>query len=88
MFLRGFSVSSASGAAASKPENARRQKTDPAITPDHPSTPVAFACAGEKTERSLFQPALITRMIPTSRNTPISIAPRITPVRADERTPL
>ena len=43
IFLRGFSVSSASGAAASNPENARRQKTEPAMTPDQPAKPGAFA---------------------------------------------
>ena len=40
---RGFSLSSASGAAASKPENARSVKIEPANTPDQPWKPVAFA---------------------------------------------
>ncbi len=86
-FLRGFLVSSASGAAASKPEKASSAPTAPAITPVMPLYPCALAALGVKTDSVLLPPAFTTRTIDRLRNTMISMKPSTTPVRVDVLTP-
>jgi len=83
---RGLRASSASGAAPSKPPNARIVKTDPAITPFSPWKPggVYFVV---KTLRVLWPPAWITSSTPMIRKTAISKTPSTVPSLADVLTP-
>ncbi len=83
---RGFLVSSASGAAPSKPPKARIVKTDPAITPLMPWNPVVVYLV-VKTDKVLLLPACTTRKMASTRNTPISNTPRTVPSRAEVLMP-
>ena len=78
--LRGSAVSSPSGAAASKPMKASRQKIMPWNAGSTPSSP------GMKT-LSVFSSALMMSRLEMSRKIPISITPSATPVRVESAMP-
>jgi hypothetical protein len=80
-------VSSASGAAASKPEKASSAPTAPAVTPEKPTNPFALANFVPKTCRVLWSPALTTSTAASATNTTISMKPSQTPVLVDVFTP-
>ena len=79
--LRGSRASSASGAAASNPMNARIVNTDPAMTPDTPSNPVTVANDVPNTSAVLSPPASTISQIASAANTPISNSPSSVPMR-------
>ncbi len=81
VFRFGSRVSSASGAAASKPTNASRQKTMPCRAGWTPPSP------GRNTETVLLSPALITSSAETNTMIAISIRPSATPTRVEIETP-
>ena len=76
---RGFFVSSASGAAASKPMNARKPYTDAATTPPSPSNPGTVACAGVNSDRLLASPAAMIIHTDITTSTAISNRPEYEP---------
>ena len=79
--LRGSLASSASGAAASNPMNARIVYTEPAITPDNPSNPGTVANDVPNTFTVLSLPASTISQIASAVNTPISNSPSSVPTR-------
>src|SRR5665213_3595658 len=83
----GSFVSSAIGAAASKPEKASRVKTEPAMTPLHPLKPGALAYLGVNVDSVLWPPALNIKTMERTVKTTISMQPRIVAVLADVRIP-
>ena len=78
---RGSRVSSPSGAAASKPMNASRQKIMPWKAGSHASSP------GMKTLSVFFDPAFTISSVEMKTKIAISMMPRITPVRVEMPTP-
>ena len=83
---RGSFASSASGAAASKPEKASTVYTDPASTPATPAWSLGV-CEVPNTLIVLAEPAFTTNKTPRTTKTRISKTPRIVPSSADARTP-
>src|SRR5262247_3630521 len=81
MVRLGSRASSASGAAASKPMNARIVYTDPAITPLRPSKPSTVANDVPNTLAVLAPPASTISQIASAVNTPISNSPSSVPTR-------
>lgn len=86
MVRRGSLVSSARGAAASKPANARIVYTDPANTALMPSPPPG-AFPVPNTDRVLSGPALPISTTANPTKTSTSKMPRTVPNRAEARTP-
>ena len=78
----GWRLSSASGAAPSNPPNASTVYTDPAITPVSPLYPLGVWLV-VKTLNVLWLPAGTTKNTASTRNTAISVVPRIVPSLAD-----
>ena len=86
MVRRGSLASSASGAAPSKPPNARMVYTDPPITPARPRKPggVYFVV---NTLSVLWLPACTTKKTARTTKTAISNKPSTVPSRAEVRMP-
>ncbi len=83
----GSRVSSAIGAAASKPMNARMPYTDPAMIPDIPLNPGTVAKCVVNTSKVLRDPALTISVSASAIMTRISNAPRMSPNRELTWTP-
>ncbi len=82
MVRRGSRASSAIGAAASNPMNARMVKIEAAATPEKPSKSLTLAWLVPKTDRVLLSPALAISHTASAAKTAISKTPRIVPVPA------
>ena len=86
MVRRGSRASSASGAAPSNPPNASTEYTEPAITPEMPWNPFGVYLV-VNTEAVLACPAWTTKNTASTRNTAISVVPRMVPSRAEVLMP-
>lgn len=84
---RGCCASSASGAASSKPMNARVLKTEAAIIPENPRYFGLLANWVLNTDRVLWLPALAISVMASARITRISKAPSSMPARVEARIP-